>query len=530
MAVDLIEIKPEVAALGSGITLQGNALRELRSLGVWDQVQAAGYVFDTTGIRAPDPNGTVVAEIADAKTGGPDLPAAMGMPRPELARILVDRATEVGVKVRLGTTFTELSQDDDGVDVTFADGSTGRYDLVVGADGSGRGPGARSASTWRRSRSAWASGAPSGRGRPASPAPTSTTAARPTSPATAPPVRTRSTPTSSRTRRTAALSTPEEQLATMKQLSQAYHGPWDEIRETLTDPSRVNYTWFETHVLDAPWNRGRVVLIGDAAHTCPPTIAQGGAMALEDAVVLAELLTERDALDQELWDAFPARRFERAKTVVDASNQLAQWQLDHVQGDIPASCAPSPCSPASPPEASPTPRNSAMTDRLITHLRHVDLAVPDYGKQLDFYTNTWGLTAEHSDSGLAFLAAEGSPEQYVVRLREATDKRIDLISFGAATAGRRRHPGRPDRRRRRPADQRAGHPADPRRRLRLPVLRQRGPHRRDQRRRRRPGAPQDRGGRGRSRSASPTSSSTPPTPRAPAPSTRSTSRSPCRTP
>jgi len=74
-----------------------------------------------------------------------------------------------------------------------------------------------------------------------------------------------------------------------------------------------------------------------------------------------------------------------------------------------------------------------MTQRLITHLRHVDLAVPDFGKQLDFYTNTWGLTAEHSDSGLAFLAAEGSPEQYVVRLREATDKRIDLISFGVAT-------------------------------------------------------------------------------------------------
>ena len=50
-----------------------------------------------------------------------------------------------------------------------------------------------------------------------------------------------------------------------------------------------------------------------------------------------------------------------------------------------------------------------MTERLITHLRHVDLAVPDYAKQLDFYTNTWGLTAEHSDSGLTFLAAEGSP-------------------------------------------------------------------------------------------------------------------------
>ena len=336
VAVDLIEIKPELSALGSGITLQGNALRELRSLGVWEQVQSAGYAFDVTGIRAPDPNGTVVAEIPDAKTGGPDLPAAMGMPRPELAKILADRAAEVGVKVRLGTTFTELTQDDDGVDVTFSDGSTGRYDLVVGADG---------IRSWTRralginletksvGMGIWRAFGP----RPASVVRTDLYYGGPSYIAGY-------CPTGEDSLYAYIVEdaqdrsglTPDEQLATMKQLSQAYHGPWDEIRETLTDPGRVNYTWFETHVLEQPWNRGRVVLIGDAAHTCPPTIAQGGAMALEDAVVLAELLTERTALDQELWDAFAARRYERAKTVVDASNQLAQWQLDHVQGDIPS--------------------------------------------------------------------------------------------------------------------------------------------------------------------------------------------------
>ena len=75
-----------------------------------------------------------------------------------------------------------------------------------------------------------------------------------------------------------------------------------------------------------------------------------------------------------------------------------------------------------------------MTDeRLITHLRHVDLAVPDFDKQLAFYTETWGLSAETTDEGIAFLAAEGSPEQYSVRLRKDTDKRLDLIAFGAAT-------------------------------------------------------------------------------------------------
>src|SRR4051794_3227284 len=340
VAVDLVEIKREVTALGSGITLQGNALRELRALGVWDQVQAAGYAFDVTGIRAPDPHGSVVAEIPDARTGGPDLPAVLGMPRPALARILLDRATQVGVKVRFGTTSTELAQDDSadgegGVDVTFSDGSAGRYDLVVGADG---------VRSWtRRALGVDLETTPVGMGiwrafgpRPAGVTRTDLYYGGPSFIAGYCPTGEDSLyayivePAQDRS----GLS-PEEQLATMRELSQAYHGPWDEIRESLTDPSRVNYTWFETHLLDAPWNRGRVVLIGDAAHTCPPTIAQGGAMALEDAAVLAELLTSRSVLDQDLWDAFHARRYERAKAVVEASNSLAQWQLDHVQGDIP---------------------------------------------------------------------------------------------------------------------------------------------------------------------------------------------------
>jgi catechol 2,3-dioxygenase-like lactoylglutathione lyase family enzyme len=76
-----------------------------------------------------------------------------------------------------------------------------------------------------------------------------------------------------------------------------------------------------------------------------------------------------------------------------------------------------------------------MNERLITHLRHVDLAVPDYDRQLEFYTSMWGLKPETADDGIAFLAAEGSPEQYSVRLRLADEKRLDLISFGAANAG-----------------------------------------------------------------------------------------------
>jgi 2-polyprenyl-6-methoxyphenol hydroxylase-like FAD-dependent oxidoreductase len=128
---------------------------------------------------------------------------------------------------------------------------------------------------------------------------------------------------------------PAERLAAMRALAGAYHGPWDEIRATLSDPGTVSYTLFEALVVPAPWNRGRVVLIGDAAHACPPTLAQGGSQALEDAAVLTELLLSHDSADDALWAAFAARRFERAKTVVEASCQLGQWQLDHERGDVP---------------------------------------------------------------------------------------------------------------------------------------------------------------------------------------------------
>ncbi|GLY18906.1 FAD-dependent oxidoreductase [Kineosporia rhizophila] len=335
VAVDLAELKPEPMGVGSGITLQGNALRVLRQLGVWEQVQAAGYAFDSLGLRAPDPAGTLLVEMPDDRTGGPDLPATVGMPRPELARILLERAADAGVKVRFGRTVTGLEQDGDGVDVTFADGSRGRYDLVVGADGirsSVRRLLGVELDTKAVGMGIWRTFGP----RPAGVTRTDLFYGGPSYIAGYCPTGENSLyayivePAQDR-----STLSDEQRLSTMKQLAEAYHGPWDEIRENLTDPSRVNYTWFETHVLPAPWNRGRVVLIGDAAHSCPPTVAQGAAMALEDGAVLADLLLGGERVDDELWDAFTARRFERASTVVEASNQLCTWLLNNERGDVP---------------------------------------------------------------------------------------------------------------------------------------------------------------------------------------------------
>ncbi len=118
--VDVFEVKPDLSALGSGITLQGNALRVFDRLGVWEQVKEAGYSFDQTGLRAPGPDAPVIAQIPDARTGGPEYPAVAGMYRPDLARILADRATELGARIHYGTTVTGFTQDADGVDVTLS--------------------------------------------------------------------------------------------------------------------------------------------------------------------------------------------------------------------------------------------------------------------------------------------------------------------------------------------------------------------------------------------------------------------------
>ena len=64
------------------------------------------------------------------------------------------------------------------------------------------------------------------------------------------------------------------------------------VAAVLDDPDRLYHSPVE-EVRCAHWSRGRLVLIGDAAHATGPIWAQGAAQALEDALVLADLLAER---------------------------------------------------------------------------------------------------------------------------------------------------------------------------------------------------------------------------------------------
>ncbi|MET8034883.1 MULTISPECIES: FAD-dependent oxidoreductase [unclassified Streptomyces] len=335
VAVDLVEAREDWnATAGSGITLQGNALRVLRDLGVWEQVSASGFGFGSVGITAPD--GTVLHVQDDIRTGGDDLPATVGMQRPHLQQILIDAVRAGGATVRLGTTAHIDGQDADGVDVRFSDGTEARYDLVIAADGMGSATRAAIGITDKpepTGMAIWRIAAP----RPADVTRTDLAYGGPAYIAGY-------CPTGEDTlyayvveaNRDRAAIPAESYAQEMRRLASVYGGAWPAITEHIKDPAQVNYTWFDRMLVEGAWHRGRVVLIGDAAHCCPPTLAQGAAMSLEDAAVLAELLTTRDTWDEELLNGFYERRIPRVRAVVEASVQLGQWQLDGVRdADVP---------------------------------------------------------------------------------------------------------------------------------------------------------------------------------------------------
>ncbi|MER7057370.1 FAD-dependent oxidoreductase [Streptomyces sp. NPDC000351] len=335
VAVDLVEAKDDWnATAGSGITLQGNALRVLRELGVWDQVEASGFGFGSVGITAPD--GTVLHAQDDLRTGGDDLPATVGMQRPRLQQILIEAVRASGASVRLDTTAEILGQDAAGVSVRLSDGTEGRYDLVVAADGLG--------STTRSAIGVTAKPEPTGMAiwRVAAPRPTGVV--RTDLAYGGPAYIAGYCPTSETTLYAYVVEANRDRASIptasyadeMRRLTQHYGGSWPEITKHITDPAKVNYTWFDRMLVEGSWHRGRVVLVGDAAHCCPPTLAQGAALSLEDAWVLAQMLTGSDEWDDALFQAYYERRIARVRPVVEASVQIGQWQLDGVRdADVP---------------------------------------------------------------------------------------------------------------------------------------------------------------------------------------------------
>lgn len=323
VGADLIDIDPQWKVLGAGITVTGPTLRAFKVLGIIDEVQAEGNFSPKVGLFTQ--HGELIAEHVMPPLAA-DLPASGGILRPVLHRILSTRTTQAGTNVRLGLTVSSLTEDADGVDVRFSDGSEGRYDCVVGADGASSAvrnllfphapkPQFTGQGCWRvlADRPPELAGGQMyyGVDRKAGVTPCSrdkmymfVNSAMPGNPRV----------------------DPEKGIDMLRDIIADFGGTIARVREGLGPHSALNYRPLEALLLPRPWSKGRVGLIGDAAHATTPHLASGAGLAIEDAIVLAEEMTAASTV-AEGWQRFEARRWERCRLVVETSVRLGQMEL-----------------------------------------------------------------------------------------------------------------------------------------------------------------------------------------------------------
>jgi 2-polyprenyl-6-methoxyphenol hydroxylase-like FAD-dependent oxidoreductase len=327
--VHLIDLDPEWRSYGAGITVQAPMFRALRSLGVADEVAAAG--FPCRGARTRTADGTILGEVL-AKELEPGLPDGGGIMRPVLHAILAKRTRNLGVQVRLGITTKHFQERKEGVDVLFTDESTETYDLVVGADG-----------IFSKLRASLFPNAPqpkfTGQGafRTLAPKPPELDVidiylGQPIKAGVTPVSREQLYMFTLSPERSDEFLSLQHQLERLREVLAGFGGLIGEIRDSLDSRSPIVYRPLQSILLPKPWHRGRFILVGDAVHATTPQLASGAGAAVEDGVLLAEYLAGTTSIKEALV-GFVDRRFERCRDIVESSVRLGELELAGAPGD-----------------------------------------------------------------------------------------------------------------------------------------------------------------------------------------------------
>ncbi|KRA97514.1 hypothetical protein ASD83_10305 [Devosia sp. Root685] len=323
-APTVFEKREERGIVDEGIflTLAPNGVNALRPLGIAEAAIASG--IRTMGLALHNENGVFLGGIDYAghaeRFGAPSVTIRRGV----LSAILLSAARAAGVELHFGAGVSGVEEQDGGVVLRLASGAVHEFDYLIGADGlrssvrqlvmpelappayngllGGGGivdvPGVpatngRMIMTFGRQASLgyikegdgpvyWFNSfpAPEGRG----------------------------------------------QFAERAQLSDfvtALHHSDPEINRRIIEAAAPGIERFypDFDIPDLPfWSRGRVVLIGDAAHAVTPHSGQGASMALEDANVLAACI-EAEGTCQSAYQRFEALRRKRVAAAVRLGRQ-----------------------------------------------------------------------------------------------------------------------------------------------------------------------------------------------------------------
>jgi 2-polyprenyl-6-methoxyphenol hydroxylase-like FAD-dependent oxidoreductase len=313
---ELVERQQTWHALGAGFLVHANGMRMLLSLGLAADVENAGAIVRRW--QFCDQQGNLLSET-DLEALWGDAGPCVGIERSKLQGALLPGVANV--RCRLGTSVTSLVQDDRRVSVGFSDGSTGDYDLVVGADGikstvraltlTTVAPSDLGAMNWRSIAPIRPAGltalqlhlgdgcifglVPMGAGR---------------------------------TYGFAYVVQPrfheplEGRLERLRNRFATFGGCVQEYLASLECDDQVICSameWMESE----KWHSGRVVLVGDAAHASSPMMGQGGCMAMEDACTLADELRAAVTVESALA-SYVSRRKPRVKWVQQQSMALAE--------------------------------------------------------------------------------------------------------------------------------------------------------------------------------------------------------------
>ena len=324
IAVDLIDSDANWGVYGTGVTLSVLTLRALGDLGLSKEIMAEGNCYD--GITLCTKDGHIIQQMQSPRLFSPEVPAEGGILRPALHAIMKRKVLDVGTAVRTGLTVESLDDRGSSVHVVFTDGSEGDYDLVIGADGlfsKVRGmifpdapkPSFTGQACWRA-----VFDIPEGwdRGRMY---------------------------LSEGIKLGFTLCSPDKMY--MYLLEHVPGNPWrnqDELpallrglmdgfgdapaalRETVSADTPIIYRPLESILLTDTWTKGRIALLGDAAHATTPHLASGAGAAVEDAIVLADELLASTSVDEALQN-YNTRRIPRASLVVNNSLQIGQLEM-----------------------------------------------------------------------------------------------------------------------------------------------------------------------------------------------------------